>query len=224
MPSAAFMVCVQSTELHGVAGAGSAAHQLTHANRLHQRAAARRACAALDRVVGVVEHRELPQVLAELLELIGGQRTLVHVAGRAHVDAQVGARAIEVVAAEHAMTNHRGHVGARHAHHFEHVRVAAHFDEIRVLALPGGLALRPVDGLRHVVGAHLEGGADGLRAGGEIRVLEMAGRQRAGDARRTRLDIEAGRRAFIALVQARRRARDPRRRWRAAWSRRERAE
>ena len=29
--------CASSPELHGVAGAGDAAHQLTHANRLHQR-------------------------------------------------------------------------------------------------------------------------------------------------------------------------------------------
>ena len=216
MPSAAFMVCVQSTELHGVAGAGRAAHQLTHADGLHQRVATGRTRAALDHVVGVVEHRELPQILAELLELIGGQRTLVHVAGRAHVDAQVGVRAIQVVAAEHAMANHRGDVGARHAHHFEHVRVAAHFDQVRILALPGGLPLRPVDGLRHVVGAHLVGGADALRARGEIRVLEMAGRQRADHARGASFDIESGSAFVHHPCTGGRRAPDPRRPWKAA--------
>ena len=58
-------------ELHGVAGASDAAHELTHANGLRQRIAARRARAAFDRVVRVVEHRELPEVLGQRLEFIG---------------------------------------------------------------------------------------------------------------------------------------------------------
>ena len=45
-------------------------------------------------------------------------------------------------------------------------------------------------------------GPAALRAGGEIRVLEMARRQRADDARGTLFDVEAGRRALITLVEA----------------------
>jgi hypothetical protein len=99
------------------------------------------------------------------------------------------------------VSKHRGDVGARNAHHFEHVRVAADFHEVRILALPRGLALGPVNRLRRVVGADLEGRARGLGAGGEIRVPEMTRRQRADDIRGTGFDIETAGRAFVTLVE-----------------------